>query len=67
MDPSRINAFLQAACAGLGFDIGEVWLYKNKNNDNFSSDQNHHNNGLLIEKSSVVTDGACVSIFEYSS
>ena len=25
MDPERIHAYLQAACAGLGFDIGEVW------------------------------------------
>lgn len=26
MDPERIHAYLQAACAGLGFDIGEVWF-----------------------------------------
>jgi hypothetical protein len=26
MDPGRIHAYLQAACAGLGFDIGEVWF-----------------------------------------
>lgn len=25
MDPERVRAYLQAACAGLGFDIGEVW------------------------------------------
>jgi hypothetical protein len=25
MDPDRVRAYLQAACAGLGFDIGEVW------------------------------------------
>lgn len=25
MDPARIRAYLQVACAGLGFDIGEVW------------------------------------------
>eukprot|EP00551_Chaetoceros_affinis_P004800 CAMPEP_0203665168 /NCGR_PEP_ID=MMETSP0090-20130426/2422_1 /ASSEMBLY_ACC=CAM_ASM_001088 /TAXON_ID=426623 /ORGANISM="Chaetoceros affinis, Strain CCMP159" /LENGTH=906 /DNA_ID=CAMNT_0050528637 /DNA_START=96 /DNA_END=2817 /DNA_ORIENTATION=- len=26
MDPDRIHAYLQAACAGLGFDVGEVWF-----------------------------------------
>jgi hypothetical protein len=25
MDPDRIRAYLQVACAGLGFDIGEIW------------------------------------------
>lgn len=25
MDPERVRAYLQVACAGLGFDIGEVW------------------------------------------
>jgi len=25
MDPDRVRAYLQVACAGLGFDIGEVW------------------------------------------
>lgn len=25
MDPERVRAYLQAACAGLGFDVGEVW------------------------------------------
>ena len=25
MDPDRVKAYLQAACAGLGFDVGEVW------------------------------------------
>ena len=25
MDPERIRAYLQVACAGLGFDVGEVW------------------------------------------
>lgn len=29
MDPQRIHAYLQAACAGLGFDIGEVWFTSN--------------------------------------
>jgi hypothetical protein len=29
MDPGRIHAYLQAACAGLGFDIGEVWFSQN--------------------------------------
>lgn len=30
MDPGRIHAYLQAACAGLGFDIGEVWFSSNE-------------------------------------
>lgn len=25
MDPDRVRAYLQVACAGLGFDIGEIW------------------------------------------
>jgi hypothetical protein len=31
MDPERIRAYLQVACAGLGFDIGEVWWTSNEN------------------------------------
>ena len=34
MDPDRVRAYLQVACAGLGFDIGEIWW---TNNDNGSS------------------------------
>ena len=30
MDPERIHAYLQAACAGLGFDVGEVWFSSNE-------------------------------------
>ena len=30
MDPLRVKAYLQAACAGLGFDIGEVWWTSNE-------------------------------------
>jgi len=29
MDPDRVKAYLQVACAGLGFDIGEVWWASN--------------------------------------
>jgi len=29
MDPERIHAYLQVACSGLGFDVGEVWLTSN--------------------------------------
>ena len=29
MDPQRVKSYLQAACAGLGFDIGEVWRTSN--------------------------------------
>lgn len=31
MDPERVRAYLQVACAGLGFDIGEVWWTSNEN------------------------------------
>jgi hypothetical protein len=31
MDPERVRAYLQVACAGLGFDIGEVWWTANEN------------------------------------
>jgi len=30
MDPERIHAYLQAACAGLGMTIGEVWFAQNE-------------------------------------
>jgi hypothetical protein len=30
MDPDRIHAYLQVACAALGFDIGEVWWTSNE-------------------------------------
>ena len=26
MDTSRVQAYLKVACAGLGFDVGEVWV-----------------------------------------
>ena len=29
MDADRVRSYLQVACAGLGFDIGEVWLMSN--------------------------------------
>jgi hypothetical protein len=29
MDPERVRAYLQVACAGLGFDIGEIWWTSN--------------------------------------
>lgn len=31
MDPERVHAYLQVACAGLGFDIGEVWWTADEN------------------------------------
>ncbi|GAX21000.1 hypothetical protein FisN_1Lh333 [Fistulifera solaris] len=31
MDPERVRAYLQAACAGLGFDVGEVWWTSSEN------------------------------------
>jgi len=33
MEPGRIHAYLQAACAGLGFDIGEVWFSPNETSE----------------------------------
>jgi len=30
MEPERVRAYLQAACAGLGFEIGEVWWTSNE-------------------------------------
>lgn len=30
MDPDRVRAYLQISCAGLGFDIGELWWTSNK-------------------------------------
>lgn len=30
MDPGRIRAYLQVACAGLGFEIGEIWWTSNE-------------------------------------
>ena len=30
MDPDRVRSYLQVACAGLGFDIGEVWWMSNE-------------------------------------
>ena len=31
MDADRVRSYLQVACAGLGFDIGEVWWMSNEN------------------------------------
>ena len=30
MDPCRIRSYLQVACAGLGFEIGEIWWTSNE-------------------------------------
>jgi hypothetical protein len=30
MDPERVRGYLQVACAGLGFDIGEIWWTQNE-------------------------------------
>ena len=38
MDPDRVRAYLQVACAGLGFDIGEIW---------WSSDNNGSSSALM--------------------
>ena len=46
MDPERVRSYLQVACAGLGFDIGEVWWMSNENGTSTvaSITENHHNN-----------------------
>jgi hypothetical protein len=31
MDPDRVKAYLQVACTGLGFDIGEIWWTSDDN------------------------------------
>jgi len=36
MDPGRVKAYLQVACTGLGFDIGEIW-WATDDNDGSSS------------------------------
>lgn len=37
MDPDRVRAYLQVACAGLGFDIGEIWWTTNEDNGSSSA------------------------------
>ena len=46
MDPQRVHAYLQVACAGLGFDIGEVWWTNNNNHQDGQADQ-----GALVGRS----------------
>lgn len=36
MDPDRVKAYLQVACTGLGFDIGEIW-WSSENNGSSSA------------------------------
>jgi hypothetical protein len=37
MDPDRVRAYLQVACAGLGFDIGEIWWTTNEDSGSSSA------------------------------
>lgn len=37
MDPDRVRAYLQISCAGLGFDIGELWWTSNKDGESTSA------------------------------
>lgn len=37
MDPDRVRAYLQISCAGLGFDIGELWWTSNKDGGSSSA------------------------------
>jgi hypothetical protein len=37
MDPDRVRAYLQVACAGLGFDIGEIWWTSNSDGGSSSA------------------------------
>lgn len=59
MEPERVKAYLQAACAGLGFDIGEVWWTSNENGSSTvaaiehheydeEDDDNQRNNGQIV-------------------
>jgi len=59
MDPDRVRSYLQVACAGLGFDIGEVWWMSNENgtstvaaiteNSNSNDNNNNNNNNMGSE------------------
>ena len=37
MDPDRVRAYLQISCAGLGFDIGELWWTSNEDSGSTSA------------------------------
>jgi len=37
MDPDRVRAYLQISCAGLGFDIGELWWTFSKDSGSTSA------------------------------
>jgi len=37
MDPDRVRAYLQISCAGLGFDIGELWWTSNEDGGSTSA------------------------------
>jgi len=37
MDPDRVRAYLQISCAGLGFDIGELWWTSTKDGESTSA------------------------------
>ena len=54
VEPESIHAFLQAACAGLGFDIGEVWWYSDpKGPSSKSGDLNSSNSSFIDIQNSV--------------
>ena len=62
VEPESIHAFLQAACAGLGFDIGEVWWYSDpKGPSSKNKDVNSSNSSFIDIQNSV--GGECRSSF----
>lgn len=51
MDPDRVGHYLQAACAGLGFDIGEVWITSsNSGASTVASIEDKSQNGSAAKK-----------------
>lgn len=47
MDPCRIRSYLQVACAGLGFEIGEIWWTANEHGS--STVAAIEDNGALVK------------------
>lgn len=61
MDPERIHAYLQAACAGLGFDIGEVWFSSNETGTSTSTVATIGKNSIILKNIfDMYSQSACV-------
>jgi len=52
MDPDRVKAYLQVACAGLGFDIGEVWWTTNESSPTTlpTIENSNNENGAITQR-----------------